>query len=157
MKYQLQPNPQWPNCVQADVLCKSAQSMSWSLFPSGVIPKVTCNATREKGMLSFLFDILEPESCYRAECWHNGDPCWQDSCVEVFISSPNRGGYYNFECNSNGVALAEFGSQRQNRIQMDEAFYSAFKRIVGVCSHDPHLSIVQWTINVQIPIKSSGI
>ena len=131
--------------------------MAWSLFPKGVIPNVTCKATREQGMLSFLFDITEPESCYRGECRHNGDPCWQDSCVEVFISSPSRGGYYNFECNSYGFALAEFGSQRQNRTLMDKDFYRAFKRELYERSHAPHLSLIQWTINIIIPLDLIGI
>ncbi|GEM_PF-493647 len=157
MKYHLQPNPQWPNNVQSDVLCEKARIMAWTLFPNGVIPYVTCDATRDNGMLSFLFDITEPESCYRGEHRHNGDPCWQDSCVEVFISSPNRGGYYNFECNSNGVALAEFGSQRQNRSQMDTAFYSAFKRELYIRSRAPHLSIIRWTIHIIIPLDLVGI
>ena len=94
MKFQLHPNPQWEDTLH---------------------PQVTCNIERDQEKLSFLFDVEEPNACFRAECHKNGDPCWQDSCAEVFIMSPNRGGYYNFECNSNGVALAEFGPQRAGR------------------------------------------
>ena len=107
-------------------------------------------------MLCFLFDINEPEPCFRAQYLKNGDPCWQDSCVEVFVDSPKHGGYYNFECNSNGVALAEFGKQRSGRLQMNDDFYHSFNRIIRL-NPAAHNNIVHWTIQIEIPLALIGI
>ena len=83
------------------------------------IPEASVKCEFDAKTLSFEFSVSEPPECFRMQCQKDGEPCWQDSCVEIFVHSPSRGMYYNFECSCTGFCLAEYGTQRANRIQFE--------------------------------------
>ena len=46
---------------------------------------------------------------------------WEDSCMEMFLCPfPDRSEYVNFEINSDGVYLSQYGSVRENRTFIKE-------------------------------------
>ncbi len=57
------------------------------------------------------------ETELRSEYTHRDDPVWQDSCMEFFVCAvEGRQEYINFEMNSNGAYLTEFGSGKADRV-----------------------------------------
>ncbi len=53
----------------------------------------------------------------RAVCTKRDEPVWQDSCMEFFICAlEGREEYINFEMNSNGAYLSEFGKGKTDRV-----------------------------------------
>ena len=52
----------------------------------------------------------------------NGEPVYEDSCVECFLNFDpvNTDAYINLEANSNGALLCEFGTTREDRIPISE-------------------------------------
>ena len=57
------------------------------------------------------------ETDIRAEFSNDDDPVWQDSCMEFFVCAvEGREEYINFEMNSNGVYLSEFGKDKKSRV-----------------------------------------
>ncbi len=114
--------------------------------------QVICHFYRE--ILGFEFIVSEPRECFRMACKADGDPCWQDSCVEVFLNSPARGLYYNFECSCSGFCLAEYGTQRANRIKFDN--YSDIRRI-WIQKPDFNNGRYHWRIKIEIPRVLIGL
>lgn len=58
---------------------------------------------------------------------HHNDPVYEDSAMEIFLCFPKEGEdlsndcmYTNFEINSNGAMLANFGKGRKNRVSITE-------------------------------------
>ncbi len=52
------------------------------------------------------------EKNIRAVCKERDENIWEDSCMEFFLKAfPERDEYINFEMNSKGVYLAEFGTK----------------------------------------------
>ena len=69
------------------------------------------------------------ETSVKAECLHDGDPVWNDSCVEFFIQSfQDERIYYNFEWNALGTCLYACGSEKQGRETPDVAQYANIRR-----------------------------
>jgi hypothetical protein len=134
--YTLHSNPQWP---QADA-----------------IPRVTVNCDFRPDCLIFCFEVHEPAECFRCECHQNGQPCWQDSCAEIFLNSPANGGYYNFECNSAGFCLAEFGQSRAPRRQFAREQYDLFRRRVLI-PPESGADTLHWMISIEIPRSLIGL
>lgn len=57
------------------------------------------------------------EKDIRAVCSKRDEPVWQDSCMEFFICAfEGRKEYINFEMNSRGVYLTEFGKEKTDRV-----------------------------------------
>lgn len=57
------------------------------------------------------------ETNLRAVCKKRDEPVWQDSCMEFFISAvEGREEYINFEMNSTGAYLTEFGKGKTDRV-----------------------------------------
>lgn len=70
-------------------------------------------AVSNKGIYAKLWSF---EDSIRAECKKRDDPCYTDSCLELFImpvSGDKR--YMNFEVNPNGIFLSEIGEKREGR------------------------------------------
>ncbi len=123
---------------------------------SSSIPTVSVDFTPSDDTLSFLFDVSDPKDCFRCQCTHNGQPCWKDSCVEIFIHSTKLGGYYNFETNANGFCLAEFGKSRTPRRAFSPDEYCLFQRTVilpPTCENDR----IHWRILISIPRPILGL
>ena len=117
------------------------------------VPEVCVEIGRGCDSLCFCFDVKEEPSCFRQVCCRDGDPCWQDSCVEVFIQSPELGGYFNFETNSAGVTLAEFGTERENRRRFHADEYSVLNRTVWLSPVVMEDGRIHWTVGIEIPLK----
>lgn len=59
------------------------------------------------------------EAELRAVCTKRDEPVWQDSCMEFFICAvEGRDEYINFEMNSNGAYLTEFGKGKTDRVYL---------------------------------------
>ncbi len=57
------------------------------------------------------------ETKLRAICTKRDEPVWQDSCMEFFICAvEGREEYINFEMNSAGAYLTEFGKGKTDRV-----------------------------------------
>lgn len=74
----------------------------------------------------FVKMVCEEENPRRTYTKHN-DPVYEDSAMEIFLCFPEAGEtlsnecmYTNFEINSNGAMLANFGKGRQNRKSISE-------------------------------------
>jgi len=79
------------------------------------------------------------------------DPVYKDSCVEFFISLDDKS-YYNFEFNSNGTCLAQFGTSRENRNFLSASLISTIKtykslKTVNVAGNQ----LINWELTVIIP------
>lgn len=132
-KYRLNTNPLW--------------------HPDIKHPEVTVTCTKNFDDLEFVFMVAEPEECFRLACRNDGDPCWQDSCVEVFIHSPSLGGYFNFETNAAGKTLAEFGTGRHNRVQFQPAeYHSLHRNILMPVSQRPD-GMMQWAVQIRVSLE----
>ncbi len=68
----------------------------------------------------------------------------EDSCVEFFVKPGNSDGYYNFEFNSIGTVLVQYGSDRNNRKYLDKTLLKNIKRFALVES-------LYWELFVIIP------
>ena len=134
--YQLKPNILWPEALH--------------------IPNVSVETMFTETMLRFIFEVSEHTDCFRQLCTENGQPCWQDSCVEVFLHSPRDRGYFNFECNSAGFCLGEFGQSRSPRRQFRGDEYKAIKRTV---LSSPQLlnDEIHWMLQIEIPRDFIGL
>ena len=128
----LSPQPQWP--------------------AAPAIPRVSVRCTADETALRFAFDVSEPPECHRCLCAHDGAPCWQDSCVEVFLRSGD--GYYNFECNSDGFCLGEFGASRSPRRALTPHEYAQIHRTAHKTTHG---GIVLWQLDIEIPRAFLGL
>ncbi len=129
--YTLKAQPHWPEARQ--------------------IPHVTVDCTADAQMLRFSFDVTEPLGCFRQICRRDGDPCWQDSCVEVFLRSGT--GYYNFECNSAGCCLGEYGASRSPRRPFSAEEYAQIRRT----AHCRIGSAARWQLEIAMPREFVGL
>ena len=122
--------------------------------PNGKQPVVTVNCAKNFDEIDFTFTVIEPPECFRLECRSDGDPCWQDSCVEVFVQSPALGGYFNFETNAAGKTLAEFGPSRHQRTPFSQEAYHALHRdvVMPVCERSD--GMLQWVLQIRISLES---
>ena len=118
---------------------------------------VTACVARHSDRLEVVFDVVEPQDCYRCQCVKDSEPCWQDSCVEVFVASPRHGGYYNFEVNSAGVSLAEFGQAREARRLFLPEEYARVMRKVEVSPHSVGAVQIAWKLSISIPLDLIGL
>jgi len=107
-----------------------------------------------RASLTFDFDVAEPASCFRLQCRRDGDACWQDSCVEVFLQTATQG-YVNFECNAAAVCLAQVGPNRHQRQSFLAKDYARIRRQARILSHGP--DAVCWTLTLSIPRALLGL
>ena len=131
MHYTLTPNPLWT--------------------PDPQQPKVTADIEIDHQTLFVTFDVIEMPSNFRCECTQDGDPCWQDSCVEVFLKADT--GYFNFEFNSAGCCLAEHGLSRSPRRRFEADEYALILRRVLQSPQTMTDGKIHWSLHVEIPRK----
>lgn len=83
----------------------NASMILWEDGGSGIIVRMECM-----------------ESAPEARYTQNGDPVYEDSCVECFLNFDPDGtdNYINLEANSNGALLCQFGNSRENRIALSD-------------------------------------
>lgn len=94
----------------------------------------------------FLFLKFQVKEKYsKADFYKDGDEVWQDSAVEFFVKDALKPNYYtNFEFNSNGACLAEYGTNRNDRIRYLKKQYKLINRKVK--SHKN-----KWSLTLAIP------
>ncbi|MCL2282706.1 MAG: carbohydrate-binding family 9-like protein [Fibromonadales bacterium] len=101
------------------------------------------------------FAVKEAQSCFCQNKEQDGEPVWQDSCVEVFLRMLDKSnGYANFEFNSKGVCYAARGKDRQNRTELSKDEYAQIIRVPSGISMDK--GFYRWVLSVQIPFVLLG-
>jgi len=136
--FHLSPNVNWPSC-------------------KAEIPIVTSYLQVSLFTLKLRWEVMESVQTFRAECAADGDPCWQDSCVEVFIMAlDGSGDYCNFEFTPRGFCLAARGPDRNQRTLRTSSEYSFIKRNVS----SPCRILgdrCAWSLEVEIPGTLLGL
>jgi hypothetical protein len=103
------------------------------------------------------FEVSEPS--VKAEFQKDGDPVWNDSCVELFIQSGvDRNKYHNFEFNSIGVCLSGFGAGREEREALSPELYPKICRFpeLGTKPFKETEMKKPWSLMVGIPFSVIG-
>ena len=125
----------------------------WSDEPIDCKTRVGC--TFERNSFIFTFDVDEAAACFRQACRCDGDPCWEDSCVEVFLQSGrDKAQYFNFECSSSGAMLGEVGVGRGERRRFSADEYGVIKREATFLERGER---VRWRLKVAIPAHFIGV
>lgn len=125
-------------------------NMNWFANQQGELPSVQVYIQHKIDAINIRFNIEEPIACYRAQIHGDGGPCYEDSCVEIFIRSlDNTNNYFNFEFNSRGFCLAAKGPSREERIFFDKTLYSKIQRVLIY----PQIQddSIYWALKVTIP------
>ena len=77
-----------------------------------------------------MFEVEEEH--VRAVTTEDNGPVWEDSCVEFFVADPVGDGYFNFEINCIGTALAAHRYSRSDARHFDEGRMSRIRRITSL-------------------------
>lgn len=88
------------------------------------------------------------EKSIRAAAGEINGRVWEDACVEFFIGF-DESGYYNLEFNCIGMALAGFGSNRNDRELIAEKEISQIKSESRI--YNSNNGTIQWELTVAIP------
>jgi len=123
--------------------------VNWKEYP--YCPEVNVEMTVKKDDLHLCFNVKE--KCIRAEIKKINGPVHTDSCVEFFISPFSDGNYYNFEFNCIGVAHVEYGSNRENRINLPEEVVKKIKTssTLGNKTFPSKEGNFSWSLDITIP------
>lgn len=108
-----------PVCDKADFSCADKAVISHYKWASGYEPYAYAKLIWINGAgLSLRMSCREtnPRSVYR----NFGDPVYKDSCMEFFFSADGGNHYVNFEMNSAGALLSEFGTKDFPRTPISE-------------------------------------
>ncbi len=81
---------------------------------------------------------------------NSNDPVYKDSCVEFFISLGDDAHYYNFEFNSKGTCLAQYGLSKTEREFLPVDVIKSIKSISTFKSTNAD-GLVEWELIVGIP------
>ena len=133
-----------------DVAC-----VNWKEYPYA--PQVRFYVAYSDKAFAILFNVCEDN--VRGVCLDANGPVWEDSCVEIFIDNPLGEGYYNFETNCIGTALAAY---RRTRTDADMFGPELMDQIRTVGSL-PHETIdikeegQQWWMMKVIPFAVLGL
>jgi len=115
-------------------------------------PRVTAVIATNARHLHIVWVVEETEQTFRAEVHEDGGPCWQDSCVELFVSAlDGSDDYCNFEFNALGFCLAACGPNRHSRTTLTQEQYAFIKRTPTpiIFKHD----LLHWKLEVSIPAE----
>jgi len=87
------------------------------------------------------------EKAIRAISTEVNGPVWEDSCVEFFLGLGEEG-YYNFEFNCIGTALAAYGPSQTDRHHLPAQMV---RQITTLALIDRQPGQVHWELTVRIP------
>ncbi len=90
--------------------------VNWEAYPYA--PRVNVRVAHSDTALALMFEVEEEH--LRAVTTTSNGPVWEDSCVEFFVKNPEGEGYFNFEINCIGTALAAFRRSRTDADHFDE-------------------------------------
>lgn len=131
-------------------------NMNWEKNQGIALPTVLAELTVTPDALRVDFTVEEPFDCFRAEVMENGGPCWEDSCVEIFLQNPcNPSEYFNFETTSRGFILAAHGTGRENRDRLDDSEIAKIERRKQLASVVG--DFISWGMSVTLPATLFGL
>ncbi len=119
-------------------------------------PNVKFHIAHSDKAIAVMFEVEEEH--IKAVTLDSNGPVWEDSCVEFFVRNPKGEGYFNFEINCAGTALAAF------RLSRNEAEHFAEEKIAQIRRFGslPHEKInnteggAWWLVEV-IPFELLGL
>lgn len=99
------------------------------------------------------------EAAVRAVCTADGEPAWEDSCVEFFFAPREDGLYYNLECTCTGRIYLCVGAGRKGRERLPDAALQSIRRS---CSLGPDAfglreMPTRWEVRLDIPAAVFGL
>ena len=129
--------------------------VNWAEYPYA--PEVTFRIAHSDDALAVMFEVEEDH--LRAVAMSAEENVWEDSCVEFFVENPAGEGYYNFEINCIGTALAAL---RRSRTDADHFSAEQMARVrhFGSLPHAPIDSVgegQQWWMVEIIPFSLLGV
>lgn len=136
-----------PRIAEAGALVTVAahkiSTANWPAFPVG--PATLFKIARMGEQLCLLFEVNEENP--RTANFADGQPVYQDSCVEFFCKAPGSDRYFNFEFNSAGACLASSRRARKEDVRpltADE--YASIRRVSTRADRS-------WLLMVTIPLN----
>lgn len=127
-------------------------NLNWPQNQNIELPKVSVEITESQNYILVHFDVEEPSDCYIANVHEDGGPCYQDSCVEIFLATDD-GAYRNFEFNSLGHCLSAKGKDRYERTTLTAEEYATIERKANMQGQGEK---IRWTLDAKIP-KALGV
>ncbi len=128
-------------------------NLNWKQNQGIVLPQVSVNLSTTETNLCVHFKVIEPIACFHLQHTQDNAPCYEDSCVEIFLLTPS-GEYFNFEFNSIGHCLAAKGKNRENRTLLsNEVLQNIFRKT----SISPTNSTYSWELEAKIPYSLLGL
>lgn len=129
--------------------------VNWQAYPYA--PKVNFRIAHSDAALALLFEVEEDH--LRAVTTSSNGPVWEDSCVEFFVKNPSGEGYFNFEINCIGTALAALRRSRTDADHFDEERMSRVRHF-GSLPQEPIDSVGEgqrwWMVEI-IPFSLLGL
>lgn len=131
-RFSLFGNPSWPRCAAE-------------------LPSVRASVEFGSEALRVEWLVEETASTFRALCAADGEHCWEDSCVEIFLAIPgDPEAYCNFEFNSRGFCYAGRGYAGIRRAPLDPTDYAAIgRRATG--PETAEAGRLRWSVAATIP------
>lgn len=129
--------------------------VNWDDYPYA--PRVSFSVAHSDDVLAIMFEV--EESHVRAVTMQDNGPVWEDSCVEFFMADPAGGGYFNFEVNCIGTALAARRTSRRSAEHFDAHSMAHIRRITSL----PHAVVdsrgegQRWWLIEVIPFALLGL
>ncbi len=102
---------------------------------------------KDKGIAARLWSF---EENVRQVYTRRDDPIYKDSCVELFIKPFSDSGYLNFEMNSVGAYLSEYGDKREGRVLIKSLTETA-PTVIPITELAPDGVSVGWGCEIFIP------
>jgi hypothetical protein len=124
----------------------SIENVPWPAYPYH--PEVYF-AIAHSGNCIFLKFYVEENFIQAATGSING-PVWEDASVEFFISFDEKG-YYNFEFNCIGTALAGFGKEKNTRELLTEEIINKIN-YEAVIRNKKKNKLISWELTLKIPV-----
>ncbi|HSQ42344.1 MAG TPA: carbohydrate-binding family 9-like protein [Fibrobacteraceae bacterium] len=132
-QWRLQSNPAWPQCKAA-------------------LPEVLVFTETQVDAFRVRWQVHEQATTFRCEVTSDGGPCWQDSCVEIFLRALDGSHRYcNFEFNAKGFCLAASGPNRFGRQEIKPDQYTRIQRQAGTIKQSINGGL-EWSLQVEIPV-----
>ena len=99
------------------------------------------------------------EAAVRAVCTADGEPAWEDSCVEFFFAPHGDGRYYNLECTCTGRIYLCVGTERQGRERLPDALVRTIRRraSLGGTAFGLRQEATRWDVLLDIPAAVFGL
>ncbi|QEN08520.1 hypothetical protein EXM22_11180 [Oceanispirochaeta crateris] len=134
----------------------SIQNAPWSEFPDKPDVQFRIAWCQDTFLLKYYVREREILGTYTQD----GSDVFEDSCVELFLSPEGKESYYNFEFNCIGCALGQLGSQRDDRVPVENTLLDQIIRIPSLGRspyHNYHEGLVveapSWSLMVVIPVS----